>query len=208
MGRENTGKETRTWTSCALTGLVATTLRAGAEEWKDLGADTRRPLARDFLSMAAEGRGCRERRWGCGGGAAAKGVCNETKVSRRVARALPAETPFTAETNHSRVISTPHLAPHLALATFVLLRLFHDKSTSPLPLGPLSAVNVGRGGSRARRMNIYGTRVYTTSRGSLFYSRVSHPTGRRASASAFDRGKHHCQRWRSLAAMAAVAGDS
>ena len=47
------GRRGRTWTSCALTGFVATTLRAGAEEWKDLADDARRPLARDFLSIAA-----------------------------------------------------------------------------------------------------------------------------------------------------------
>ena len=52
---EKTGcpEQVRTWTSCALTGFVATTLRAGAEEWKDLADDARRPLARDFLSIAA-----------------------------------------------------------------------------------------------------------------------------------------------------------
>ena len=38
-----------------MTGFVATTLRAGAEEWKDLAGDARRPLARDFLSIAADG---------------------------------------------------------------------------------------------------------------------------------------------------------
>lgn len=41
----------RTWTSWALTGLVATTLRAGAEELKGRCV-ARRALGRDFLNMA------------------------------------------------------------------------------------------------------------------------------------------------------------
>ena len=39
------------WTSCALTGFVATILRAGADEWNDLVAEARGPLASIFLSI-------------------------------------------------------------------------------------------------------------------------------------------------------------
>ncbi len=41
-------------TSCALTGFVATTLRAGAEEVKDRVAEARSPFARVFLSIIVD----------------------------------------------------------------------------------------------------------------------------------------------------------
>ena len=51
-GKRGEGGGAHTWTSCALTGLVATTLRAGADAWKERwAAGARRPRARDFLSM-------------------------------------------------------------------------------------------------------------------------------------------------------------
>ena len=51
-GKRGEGGGAHTWTSCALTGLVATTLRAGADAWKERwAAGARRPRARDFLSI-------------------------------------------------------------------------------------------------------------------------------------------------------------
>lgn len=45
---------TRTGTSCAFTGFVATTLRAGADEENDLAGVDLRDLASVFLSIASQ----------------------------------------------------------------------------------------------------------------------------------------------------------
>ena len=88
-----------------MTGLVATTLRAGAEEWNDLDAEARAPLRRAFLSMAEREEGV------AGDEEDAEGSDVEAASTRKrhdgPGSARAGRKPSTAESmaNHSRVIS-------------------------------------------------------------------------------------------------------
>ncbi len=72
---------------------------------------------------------------------AAKGVCKESVTTG--GSAPLAEIPFTAETNHSRVISLPRTLPSPHSAHVFPLRRFHGlevKHTNPIhSVGPFSS---------------------------------------------------------------------
>ena len=114
-GRRMRGR-VRTWTSWALTGFVATTLRAGAEEWKERVAEVRRPLARVFLSMARRlSRTARASRRTMRKGFKAASASSDLERHRPRPRHWLPETPVAAETNQRPVISSP-ISPHYARA--------------------------------------------------------------------------------------------